>query len=322
MPGLILVLIGALFLLDNYNVINFHWGNLFSLWPVFLIMGGVNLLLSNNHTAWAAMVKIGVVILGFCIIVFVPSRHNLYWNSNNGNFNLSDHDTDGDDDDSDNVTNNKGVVKIQGSSKFNEPFIPGVTFAKLNVNGGASVFNLKDTTNQLFQADTKEFFNRFEYVKSMDGAIPVIELKMNSKKGSHFEWNSDQTNTADIKLNASPEWEINLKTGASETNFDLSSFKVRTLNINGGAASYKIKMGMPLAVTNVEVSTGVSEVHIHIPKAAACQITTQSGLSSNDFADFDKKDDNHYETAGFATAANKMYIHLKGGVSDFNVDRY
>ncbi|AMR31471.1 hypothetical protein A0256_08555 [Mucilaginibacter sp. PAMC 26640] len=320
MPGLVLVLIGALFLLHNYNVINFHWGNLFSLWPVFLIMAGVNLLLANNNTAWAAMIKIGVVILGFCILVFVPNRNHYFWNNHNGNWNFSDEDTDGDSDTTD--SDSKGIIKIQGSSNFNEPFTPGVTLARLNVNGGASVFNLKDTTNQLFQADTKEFFNRFEYVKSMDGTTPVIDFRMKNKKNNNFHWDSDQTNTADIKLNTTPEWEINLKTGASESNFDLSRFKVRTLNINGGAASYKITMGMPVAVTNVEVSTGVSEVHIHIPKGAACQITTQSGLSSNDFDDFEKKDDNRYETPGFATAVNKMYIRLKGGVSDFNVDRY
>jgi len=167
-----------------------------------------------------------------------------------------------------------------------------------------------------------EFSNRFEYVKSMDGTTPVIDFRMKNKKGNHFEWDSDQTNTANLKLNTAPEWEINLKTGASETDFDLSSFKVRTLVINGGAASYKVRMGMPLTATNIEVSTGVSEVHIHIPKDAACQITTQSGLSSNDFDDFEKKDDNRYETPGFAAATKKMFIRLKGGVSDFNVDRY
>jgi hypothetical protein len=317
MPGVILVLIGAIFLLNNYNVINFHWGNIIYLWPVFLIMGGVNLLLANNHTVWAAVVKVAVVVLAFGLLIFAPERNHIYWNHHNGNFNFSDHDSDGDD-----TASSKGVIKVEGSSKFNEPFTAGTTTARLNINGGASVFDLKDTTSELFSAETKEFVNRYEYVKTMDGNIPVIDFRMKNRKNNSFNFDSDKTNTAYLKLNATPEWEINIKTGASETDFDLSKFKVKSLNINGGAASYDIKMGMPLATTNIEVSTGVSEVHIRIPKGAACQITTQSGLSSNDFDEFDKKEDNRWETPGFATATNKMYIKLKGGVSDFNVNRY
>ncbi|MBK0377688.1 LiaI-LiaF-like domain-containing protein [Mucilaginibacter segetis] len=317
MPGVVLVCIGALFLLDNFDVINFHWGNLIYLWPVFLIMGGVNLLLANNNTAWATIIKVTVVIGGFCILFFAPNHH-FFWNNGHGNWNFSNRDYDDDDDDSDSL----GIVKVEGSSKYSEPFTPGTTFARLNINGGASTFKLTDTTNQLFEANTKEFINRYEFVKTMDGTTPVIDFRMRNKKNGHFEWDSDKTNTAYLKLNAIPEWEINLKTGASETDFDLSPFKIRTLNINGGAASYDVKMGQPLATTNIEVSTGVSEVTIRIPQNAACQITTQSGLSSHDFDNFDKKGDNTYETPNFDAAAQKFYIHLKGGVSDFNVTRY
>lgn len=320
MPGIILVLIGALFLLNNYNVINFHWSNMIYLWPIFLIMGGVNLVFANNKTPLATAIKIGVVILGFGLLIFVPQDRHFFWNNHNGNFNFSDRDTDGDNDDDDNG-DSKGVVKVEGSSNFNEPFTPGVTFAKLNIHGGGAVYNLSDTTNQLFQTTTREYFNRFEYSKSMDGNTPVIDLRMKGKK-NNFEWDSDNTNTATIKLNTAPEWEINIKTGASKTDFDLSKFKIRSLNINGGAASYDIKLGNPLATTNIEVSTGVSEVHIEIPKGAACRITTNSGLSSNDFDEFDKKGDNTFETPGFDAAKTKMFINLKGGVSDFNVSKY
>ena len=42
-PGLILVLIGAAILLANYGYLHFHWYNIFRLWPIFLVIGGVNL---------------------------------------------------------------------------------------------------------------------------------------------------------------------------------------------------------------------------------------------------------------------------------------
>lgn len=320
MPGVILVAIGVVFLLDNFNVIDFRWENLFYLWPVFLIMGGVNLLLANQHATWATITKIAVVTVAFGFLIFTPTKHKLFWNHSHGNFNFSDHDNDNDDDDD--QADSKGVVKIEGTSKFNEPFTVGTEVARFNIHGGGAVFNLNDTTSQLFEAQTKESFNRYEYNKTMDGTVPVIDFRMKNKKGKHFEWDSDNTNTADIKLNAAPIWDINVNTGASELNFDLSKFKLRNLTINGGAASYDVKLGMPLETTNVKVSTGVSEVHIRIPQGAAAQINANNGLNSKDFSGFVKKDGNIYQTPGFDSAKNKIFITMQGGISDYNVSRY
>ena len=131
-----------------------------------------------------------------------------------------------------------------------------------------------------------------------------------------------KNNQAYLKLNTNPVWDINVKAGAAELKFDLTNFKVRNLKLKGGAASFDIKLGQPVAETNVEVSTGVSSVTIEIPQNAACHITTSTGLSSKNFDGFDSKSDNQYETANFSTATNKMYINLKGAVSDFKVHKY
>jgi hypothetical protein len=333
-PGLILVLIGAIFLLNNYDIIDFHWSNLWHLWPIFLIMGGVNLVLANNRTVWATIIKFSVVIMGFGLLIFAHtndrwfSPFNNRWNFNDRGWHKHDNDDndysdDDDDDDDDSDSSGRGIVRVQGSSTFSEPYAAAATVAKLNVSGGGTSYTLKDTTNELFTAQTKEFTNRFEYTHTMEGTVPVMNLRLRNSKDGHFNWDSKNTNSADIKLNLNPEWDVNIKAGATELNFDLSRFKIRNLVLNGGAASFKVKLGQPIATnTNVEASTGVSEVNIQVPSSAACRITTDSGLSSSDFEGFTKKGDNTYETAGFDAAKNKMFIHMKGGVSDFKVSRY
>src|SRR5689334_23181485 len=87
-PGAILVCIGAIFLLNNFGYIDFHWMNVLHLWPIFLIMGGVNLVFAGNRTAWATILKLGVVILGFGLLIFGhfdnykfwPGRYNFHYN--------------------------------------------------------------------------------------------------------------------------------------------------------------------------------------------------------------------------------------------------
>ncbi len=144
----------------------------------------------------------------------------------------------------------------------------------------------------------------------------------NNNKGWHFDSDDNKSNVADIKLNPNPIWDIYVETGATKLDFDLTKFKIKNVTLKGGAASFGVKLGMPLENTNVEVATGVSEVTISVPKDAACSIQANTGLSSNEFEGFIKKSDNTYETEGFSAAKNKIIIHMSGGLADFKVNRY
>jgi len=329
-PGLILVLIGAAFLLDNFGYINFHWSNIWHLWPIFLIIGGVNLVFANNRTPLATMLKIGVVILGFGLLLFgnfgnrwgFPFYSYTTHDHHNNNNNDSDDD---DDDDDDDTTGAKGIVKIEGSSNFVLPYTADAKFAQLHISGGGTKYDLSDTTGQLFKADTKEHFGKYEFSHFNTGSTYVLNFDMKNQKGSHFDWDTDndKSNAVTFRLNSAPVWDINVETGATALNFDLTPFKIRTLKLSGGAASFDVKLGQPIAEnTNVEVSTGMADVNINIPQNAACKIITDSGLSSNSFDGFTKTDDDNYETPGFDAAKSKIIINISGGISSFKVHRY
>lgn len=321
-PGLVLVLIGLAFLLDNFGYISFHWGNIWHLWPIFLIIGGVNLVFAHNRSPLATVLKVGVVLLGFALLFFGNFDNGFgfpFWRYNfhhNRNYNK---DNDDNDDDSD----SSGIVKVEGNSNFVLPYTADAQFAQLNISGGGTKYTLSDTTNQLFKADTKEFRGKYEFAHHNNGSTYILDFSMKDHKG-HFDWDTDdnKTNSADFKLNTSPIWDIDVETGATKLDFDLSKFKIRSLKLSGGAASFDVKLGQPLANTNVDVSTGVSEVEISIPENAACDIKSDSGLSSTTFDGFTKQGDGHYQTSGFDGAKNKIYITMSGGISDFKVHRY
>jgi hypothetical protein len=317
-PGLILVLLGTVFLLDNYHIIDFRWSNLWHLWPVFLIMSGVNLVFARNRSPLATILKVGVVILGFGVLVFAHTDDS--WFPRHYNFHYNEDNDDNDNDDDNNSSDSTGIVKVDGSSSFSEPYTAAAV-ARLIINGGATLYTLKDTTNQFFEAKTREYYSRFEYYHKMDGAIPTFELKMKEKKGN-FEWDTEKNNSAVIKLNPNTEWEINVNTGASKVDFDLSKFKIRKLELNGGAASFDAKFGQPLATTDVEVSASAAGIDLQIPQNAACRIIASTGLSSNDFNGFTQKGNGTYETPGFDSAKNKFIIHINGAFAGFKVTRY
>lgn len=322
-PGLILVMIGGVFLLCNFGYIHFHWINILSLWPIFLIIGGVNLVFAHNRSPLATIIKVAVVVLGFCLVIFgnFGDRFNFpyfvysYHNNNDNDDNDSSSDNDND-------TTGTNIVKVEGNSNFSAPYVADANIAKLNISGGGTTYTLSNATDQLFAADTKEFFGKYEFTHRKDDSVYVLDFKMKDHKG-HFNWGDHgKSNAADFKLNINPIWDIDVETGATKLDFDLSKFKIRNLTLNGGAASFDVKLGQPLADTHVDISTGVSSVTINIPKNAACDIETDSGLSSTHFDGFTKQGDGHYETGGFDAAKNKIYINLSGGISDFTVNKY
>jgi len=331
-PGLILVLIGLTFLLANFGYINFHWENIFHLWPIFLIIAGVNLVFAHNTTPIAYAAKIGVIILGFGLLLFgnFGDRFNwpwysYSWHSGNHNHGHDNNDSDDDDDDDDDDTTGvKGIVKVDGVSNFNLPYTADAKTAELHISGGGTKYILNDTTSELFKADTKEHFGMYEFTHSNTGSNYVLHFEMKDHRGGHFGWDTDngKSNAVTFMLNPNPIWTMNVETGATALDFDLTKYKIQKFTLNGGVASFKLKLGQPLENTNVEVSTGMASVEIAIPQNAACEIETDSGLSSNNFEGFTKTDDGHYQTPGFAAAKNKLHINISGGMSSFKVNRY
>ncbi|ASU36352.1 LiaI-LiaF-like domain-containing protein [Mucilaginibacter xinganensis] len=315
-PGVILVLIGAAILLGNFGLLHFRWYNIFHLWPIFLVIAGVNLVFAHNKTIWATIIKISVMVIGVGLLFFgdFGDRYN-FWPRHNFSYHSDDFD-DNNDDDSDSSGSD---FKMSGSGAFNEPYNVNIKLARLNITGGGTAYNLSDTTNQLFSASTMDNDSRYLLTNTKTDSVYVVNFKMKDHKGINFD--SDK-NKAEMRLNSNPIWDISVETGAASLDFDLSKFKIRDLKLHGGAASFNVKLGAPLALTNVDVSTGVSNVEISIPENAACSIETDSGLSGNDFEGFNKTRDNNYETPGFASAKNKIHIHISGGLSGFAVNRY
>jgi hypothetical protein len=142
---------------------------------------------------------------------------------------------------------------------------------------------------------------------------------LSSKKKARFVSVYD---TARIKLNVYPEWEIDINATSSDLDFDLSKFKIKTIKLNGGAGTFAIKLGQPFITSDINIATGAASVKFVIPQNAACRITTSSTFSSNDFEGFIKRENRVYETPGFNAAKNKFNIQFGGVMSEFEVKRY
>ncbi|MGY3054754.1 hypothetical protein ACVWYG_002963 [Pedobacter sp. UYEF25] len=317
--GILLLFIGAILLLQNFNVIHFYWGNIWRFWPMLLIIFGVNILFNKSNSNTGQIISI-VLLLGTLSFLFFRGQQpknsgdeftkHLNFNSDGNNFNFDE------DDNADDTSN--AVNQLS----FSEPMVPTDSTKEtiLNISGGGISFNLDGNTEALFDAKVKNKRNNFSLNKMITDSITELNFKM-LDKNNKFNF-GEGGNNVDFKLNKAPIWTIDMKLGAGESDLDFENFKVRTFTFNGGASALKLKFGALLPIADVVVKSGVADIKIEIPQTVGCRITAKTGLSSKDFDGFDNIGDGIYQTSNYNSSTKKIFIKLDGGLSSFEVDRY
>ncbi|SEK32843.1 LiaI-LiaF-like domain-containing protein [Parapedobacter koreensis] len=310
--GLILLFVGGVLLLDNLNVIDFYWRSVFSMWPIILIIIGVNLLVPKQGIGNAVSIVVTVAALAFLAYRGTFHPRSDWWAFNNRDWRIERRTS---------SDSNDRVRREKSEGTFTHEYDSSVTTARLRIRGGAVEYEIKGLTDQLFSAQATSTIGAHQLETTTKGSSAELTFKMqDNKKGT---WNIDgDENWAKISLNRNPVWDIDLEMGAGSAEFDLTEYKVANLRFKGGAASVEAKLGMPLEETTISASSGVSSIEIEIPSAAACRIVAKSGLSSRDFPGFIKQGDGSYITEGYEQANNKFRIDLQGGLSSFTVKRY
>jgi len=305
--GIILILIGVLFILQNLNIIDFRWVSLWRLWPIFLILWGVSILPANK---W---IKTSLVVIVLAGSVYFMLNSTVEWRNHYPNIHIG---RDYDDYDDDEFYDDEG----QADQHFNIPYEDSVATASLSFDAAAGSFYINDTSDDLLAFSKKGRQGTYTYyVKRSDNNANISieregqELFLNNKDGHH---------EVDISLNKAPEWNMNFDIGAAKVMFDFSHFKVRKLDLDGGAASIKIKLGDNLPTSHVNIDAGASEIVLKVPQSSGCDLNLTAVFSGKTISGFEKVDNGHYRTSNFEEADNKIYITVDAAVSSYKITRY
>ncbi|MGO4876679.1 LiaI-LiaF-like domain-containing protein [Pedobacter psychrotolerans] len=317
--GILLLFIGGVLLLENFGIINFYWRNVWGFWPIFLIIGGLNILFNRNNSQTGSIISIAVLVVALSFLFIrgqqIPERGS-WWGSHfkkGVEIDIDDNDEDND---------NDGDTSSVREFKLSEPFVSTDNAKKtiLNIAGGGISFNLNGETSELIDANVKGKNGNFSLKKAVTDSATILTFQLDDKRK---KWNfNNGSNDVDFHLNKTANWEIFMKLGAGSADLDFQDYKVRTFRFDGGAAALDIKLGELLPITDVIVKSGVADVKIKVPVNSGCRIKTQTGLSAKDFAGFEKISDGLYETSNYKTSTNKIFINLDGGLSNFEVSRY
>ncbi|TAE29774.1 MAG: hypothetical protein EAZ91_11675 [Cytophagales bacterium] len=327
--GIFFVTIGFLFLARNLGWLSVDWETVRNLWPVLLILAGVNLILERQRNGAAVVTTVLLAVAAPVALFSFVNRHHDRWDRDGDRWEYRYDDNDDDDDDTNNDNDNEADnddgdsdIETSSVSKFVESMDGDTPEATLKFAGGAGRFSIDETTSNLIEAEAKQSIGTYKMEVERDPTtrVPTIELRPNEGK-TEFK-DGKLSNRIDVKLNDKPVWTMDLNLGAGEGDFDLSRYAVKKLNVQAGAADVEIKLGDRVDLMDVDLKSGVASVVVRVPQGVGCRVEKQGGLNVNQLDDFEEVSDRVMQTKGYDTAKKKINIVFEGGISRFKVDRY
>lgn len=153
----------------------------------------------------------------------------------------------------------------------------------------------------------------------------AADLRLSSRFEEFFfmilPWNwSAARREWDFALNPNIPLSLKFEVGASENHLDFRQLKVEQLELETGASSTELILPEAAGFSSVEISHGAASLDITVPPAVAASIRVESGLGS---VDVDQtrfpRSNGRYVSPDYATAANKVEIHIETGVSSTTI---
>lgn len=303
--GVVLVIIGTLFILKNVGLIFFDWGTIWRLWPLILILWGISLIPVKDYLK----LIFSVAAIGLSILLISRYDKSGYYSFG---WDGSRHSFDYDPDD-------KWSSGSEDQQLF-QSFDSAIQRVDLKLEAAAGDFRLSDTTpaDKLLTFSKKGNIGDYSMTSEDDSTMRVISLKIND---SHVRFKNNG-NRVRLGLNTKPIWDFDFDIGAASIRFDLSKYKVGKLNIDGGASSIDIKLGDLMDVSNINIEAGASSIDLNIPESVGAELKTETVLSSSNYEGFNKVESGLYRTKNFNQAVKKIFIEIDAGVSSLNISRY
>lgn len=288
--GLLFVLIGGLVLANNFGFVSVNWSNLWRLWPLIIIATGFSILALRN-LIWR-IITIILIVLTMAAIAWVAV----------GGFSIPS-------------TLKSQEMSIQKTADT-------VKQAEISVKAGASSLIISSAEqSEIVASKLESNVANISENSVISGETQQINLTMDSNKANNW-WSGDVSSKWNINIARKLPLELNVDTGASDTNIDMSQAQLRNITVKTGASNLALKLGDLEDTTLVNIDSGVSSIVLRVPTGSGVQLKLESGLTTKNLADLGEISKDTYESANYAQSKSKVNISAKVGVSSFTIERY
>ena len=285
--ALVLIGIGVAALLANAGILNFSWTGLLALWPLLLVVVGVDLLLAHRAPLAALALDVAVLAVGLVLLATRPLGGTPFPFVN---FSASCP---------------SGVAESTVSAPKGS-----TTSYTLHLTAGAGTYMVTGGATDLVNAtsDDPDLYLR----------TSGSDVRLTRCNAARF--GSD--GNVHVQVSDSVPVTIELTGGAGSFRLDLRTLQLKELRATNGAATIEFDLPKPSGEVPVRVTGGASTVTIDLGGADA-SVDLTGGLTSlnapGGAGGGTIAGRQHWETSGYAGARDRYAITVTGGASTITV---
>jgi DNA-binding MarR family transcriptional regulator len=209
---------------------------------------------------------------------------------------------------------NREPAESQPASAERAAPVGGLTSARLLIRSGFTELTLRSA------GDLRDLYRaRFE------GAIPEVRLRGDTVslryKGGMMPWDW-RKRVADLTLNDSIPWTIQLTGGANRLTAELPDLDLRLLELTGGADTLRVVVGRPIGPVPIRLIGGASKLRFERPAGIPVRLKVTDGAGG---VEFDRQTLGGMggpivlESDGAADATDRYSIEVTGGLGQIVV---
>jgi len=283
---LLLILLGVALLLDTLGIWSPNWGDIWRLWPLLLILAGLQIVFGRSR--WAGLVSlllVAAIVAG--VLLLGPS---------------------------------------EGGSRLLEEVVShpaaGVTSAVIRADLGIGTLDVDTLEDEPLAFELSARYDAEQIRLTRD--VRVEEGVARVRLGTTSErtlWNPLGRRVESawrLRLNPTLPTELDVSTGVSRALLDLERAMVTRLTVNAGVGD--VQMTLPLGGSyEVTVDGGIGSLRITIPEDAEARVRVDRGLGALDMGARFRPEGAYYVTAGYDAADERVEIDVDGGVGSITI---
>ena len=308
----ILIVIGALFLLRSWRPEFSPWSILWTYWPLILIAVGLGKIWDYSRQRQSAAdpsspnagrgnafsVGTTIAIVAFVLVVVAAMWHGggriRARNFGGGTMSHEEH-----------------VVDLQGAKKVNASIQMGA--GELSIRSGETSHLLDGSFDYYSRRSVPEV--RYN-VSDGKGTLEIDE----SRSGPNILVPGNRSGpTWNLRLGNQVPMELDINLGAGEGQLHLRDLPITRLELNVGAGSVDVDLtGNRTQDLEATISGGVGEATIRLPKNIGVIADVSGGLGSVDTRGL-KKDGSEYVNEAYGHTPVTIHLHISGGIGSINL---
>jgi hypothetical protein len=291
---IVLICFGIVFLLNNLGVLSWDvWMTIFRLWPLLLVVVGLDILLGRRPGVWT-------IIPVFLIVGLLAGGVWL-------------------------VQSTRSVWAGETTSQIISHPIGDASSADVDINFGVGELEIMKTPDAgILMEGTLDITEDESLIKDyfIQNGVAYLELE---STGTQFYpswlfddyWDDYQRNW-ELNLTDDIPIDLSIDTGVGQAIIDLADIQLEDLNIDSGIGETRVYLP-DSGSFNAWISLGIGELVVYVPSDLLVRIHMDTGLGNNSISGDYIHSGSVYYSPGFDDTGEWVELYVDGGIGDVRV---